>query len=237
MKFRVLIALLAIYLPLFTPVHAQSGSSVNVHLRLFGWDDGNSDLNYWDGKKDVNVQLQEGSRSVFYDYKGPSTFVLYRIQTDAKGKTVRVPAAQADLSNGGPWPLILLFKNQAAAGSYTAQVMPDDLKSFPPATYKFANCTSVIVGGEFAGQAFQLQPGEVQLLRANPAPGASLFVSLYTQAGGNQNPIYTNNWGFNSHMRTMVFVKQGDNSASGIVARRVAEGTVFPASVTGPPGR
>lgn len=203
-------------------------ATVNVRFRTFGWDGASSDLNYWQSK-DVNVATFQDTRSIFYKYTGPAQMILYRVLTGTDGRIVRVPVVTANLQDAGPWPLLILFTGTGAPPTYTVQVLPDDLKSFPPGSYKFANYTNGPISGALGTQSFQLQPGGIQLLRGRPVPPlTTMFAAVYVGAGGDRTPVYTNNWAFEPLMRTLVFVKQSSDSSSGIVARRIIESTVFP---------
>lgn len=219
--------LLAVILCLPAKLRAQE-ATVNVRFRIFGWDEASSDLNYWQAK-DVNVVIYQDTRSVFYKYAGPAQIVFYRIVTGSGGSIVRVPAAQANLEGAGPWPLLLFFKTPGSPGKYTVDVLPDDLKSFPPGTYKFANFTYGPVSGKLGAQSFQLQSRDIRLLRGQTEPGrTTLFAEIDTDGPDGKTPVYTNNWAFQPQMRTLVFVKQSTDSSTGIVARRIIESTVFP---------
>jgi hypothetical protein len=218
---------LAVIFSLPSSLRAQQ-ATVNVRFRLFGWDEASSDLNYWQAK-DLNVSIYQDTRSVFYKYAGPAQILFYRIVTGSDGNIVRVPAAQANLEGEGPWPLLIFFKTPGSPGKYTVDVLPDDLKSFPPGTYKFANFTNGPVSGKLGAQSFQLQSRDIRLLRGQTEPGrTTLFAEIDTDGPGGETPVYTNNWAFQLQMRTLVFVKQSNDTSTGIVARRIIESTVFP---------
>jgi hypothetical protein len=220
-------AVFAAILCLPSSLRAQQ-AAVNVRFRIFGWDEASSDLNYWQAK-DLGVVIYQDTRSVFYKYAGPAQIIFYRIVTGSDGNIVRVPAAQANLEGEGPWPLLIFFKTPGSPGKYSVDVLPDDLKSFPPGSYKFANFTNGPISGKLGPQSFQLQTRDIRLLRGQTEPGrTTLFAEIDTGGPDGKTPVYTNNWAAQPQMRTLVFVKQSSDSSTGIVARRIIESTVFP---------
>ncbi|MEI8123325.1 MAG: hypothetical protein WCI20_14945, partial [bacterium] len=73
------------------PAMAQTTSNektVKVRFRLYGCDEPASDLYYRMKDKDKNVTVNQGCRSVFYDYSGPAVISFYRLQTDSHGNIV-----------------------------------------------------------------------------------------------------------------------------------------------------
>lgn len=203
--------------------------TVKVRFRVFGWDDAPSDLNYPQRGKDTSVLVIQDNRSIFYDYTGPALITFYRIKTDSEGKPIRETAAQADLSKGGPWPLILLAKNLNKPGQYEARVLKDDLNSFPGGSYVFSNFSTTQLTGSLGGRIFDLPPGGEQLIGPKASDNSTtLFVALVKMNGSQKVPVYTNNWAIHPARRTRVLIKASSESPSGLVAIRVVESTVFP---------
>ena len=203
--------------------------TVKVRFRVFGWDDSPSDLKYAYRGKDAGLVILQDNRSVFYDYTGPAAIRFYRLKTGGDGKPIREIAARADLSKAGPWPLILLARNQAKPDQYEARVLRDDLISFPSGTYAFSNFSTTPITGSLGGQIFTLSPGEDKVLKGNAREnGTTLFAALVKMEDSRKVPIYTNNWAIQPMKRTRVFIKASPESPSGLVSIRVVESTVFP---------
>ena len=203
--------------------------TVKVRFRVFGWDNASADLNYAQAGKDVSAEIYEDLRSPFYDYAGPATITFYRVKTGADGKIERTPAAEADLSGAGSWPLLLFFVVPGGSGNYKVQVIPDDLNSFPAGSFKFANYTDVPISGSLGTQNFELHPTEMQTLLCLPSANTTtVFATVYAQTAQGKITVYTNNWALQPLMRTLVFVRKGSDSSTGFVARRIVESTVFP---------
>jgi hypothetical protein len=203
--------------------------TVKCRFRLYGWDEPISDLNYNLKGKDAGLIVYQDSRSIFYDYSGPAVLTLYRIKTDQDGKILREPAAQADLTNGGSWPLIVISTHKPTPGRFQTMVLKDDLKSFPPGSYAFSNFTSVPVGGYLGNESFLLKPSENKLMAGIPKENGTTIAALFFKiVEGRKEPIYTNNWAIRPALRTRVFVRASPESPAGIVARRLVESTTFP---------
>ena len=217
---------------LCNPAMAESGpneKAVKVRFRLYGCDEPASDLYYRMKDKDKNVTVNQGCRSVFYDYSGPAVISFYRLQTDSHGNIVREAAAQADLANAGPWPLILLSNNKEKPGAFTAIVLKDDLASFPSGTYAFSNFTSSVIDGQLGAESFHLAPGENTLIPGKPKNSATtLAATFYTISDSGKVPLYTNNWAIAPATRTRVFFVSSSETPSGIATKRLMESTNFP---------
>jgi hypothetical protein len=209
---------MALFMPNSAPAQdATDKNTVKVRFRLSGWDEASTDLHYRMKGKDEELTVYQDCRSIFYDYSGPALLILYRIKTDSKGDVVRETAAQADLTNAGTWPLILLVKNPEQPGNYIAIALKDDLTSFPPCSYLFSNSTQTIIGGLLGSENFVIRPGET-----------TLAAILFKVSGNEKEPIYTNNWAIRPAMRTRVFVRASPDTPTGVVARRLVESTIFP---------
>jgi hypothetical protein len=203
--------------------------TVKARFRVFGWDDSPTDLNYEFRGKDAALAIIQDNRSVFYDYTGTAVITFYRLKIGSDGKPVREIAARADLSQAGPWPLILLAKNQAKPERYDARVLRDDLVSFPAGSYAFSNFTGASINGSLGGRLFALQPGQHELIKATPrGNGTTVFAALIKTEERQKVPIYTNNWAIRPAMRTRVFIRASSDSPTGLIARRVVESTFFP---------
>ena len=208
---------------------AANEKTVNCRFRLYGWDEPITDLHYNLKGKDMELVIYQDSRSIFYDYSGPEILRLYRIKTNDKGEVFREPAAQANLSKGGSWPLIVISNHQAKPGTYQTMVLKDDLKSFPPGSYAFSNFTTCMVGGLLGTETFTLASGENKLLAGKPKNNGTTLVALFYKVVDNKKePLYTNNWAIRPATRTRIFVRTSPESSTGIVARRLVESTIFP---------
>lgn len=227
-----IIALLLFNLAAVINTQAQAAGgdkTVKCRFRLYGWDDPITDLHYKLKDKDAELVIYQDARSIFYEYSGPAVMTLYRINTDQDGKILREPAAQADLTNGGSWPLIMIAKHQSKPGAYQTMVLKDDLASFPTGSFAFSNFSNVPVGGYLGTESFILKPGENILLNGRPKDnGTTLAALFFKSVGTRKEPIYTNNWAIRPAMRTRVFVRASPESPTGIVARRLIESTTFP---------
>ncbi len=225
-------ALVAVAFVAVSPVDAQGTSqekTIKCRFRFYGWDDSIMDLHYSLKTKDMDMVIYQESRSIFYEYTGPEIITFYRMKTDAEGKVLREPAAQANLSDGGPWPLILISNNPSKPGTYQTRVMKDDLVAFPTGTYAFSNFSISVVGGLLGTQQFSLAPGEHKLFADKPKDGDTTLTALfYKLSGSTKEPIYTNNWAIRPATRTRVFIKTSAEDPSGIIARRLVESTIFP---------
>ena len=225
------LALVCAGLLIFISAAAQNDapSNVKVRFRVLGWDDSPVDLNYAKGKNDVSLVISQGSRSLFYDYSGPSVIDFYRIKTGEDGKPVKEIAAQFDVKDAGPWPLVILAMNKTKPGSYYTMVLKDDLESFPAGSYRFANFTALPVVGSLGSETFNLASKAINLIAAQPqSDSTTLFVSLRAQKGPAMVPIYTNNWRYQTTLRTLVFILPSSDSPTGVAARRLMESTQFP---------
>lgn len=202
--------------------------TVKVRFRLYGWDEPVTDLCYNMRGKDETLVIYQDTRSVFYDYTGPELITFYRLKTDSTGKVVREPAAQTNLHNAGPWPLIIFANHQAKPGTYQTIVMKDDLAAFPPGSYAFSNFTPSVIGGVLGTEDFKLSPGESKLVAGKPpANGTTLAAMFYQISGSEKVPVYTSNWAIRPAIRTRVFVRSSPDTPTGIVARRLVESTFF----------
>lgn len=223
-------ALLSCLLTTFSGLDAADNEkTMKCRFRLYGWDESITDLHYNFKGTDVAMVIYQDSRSIFHDYSGPELLTLYRIKTDKDGNVVREPAAQANLSSGGSWPLIVISNHHARPGTYQTFVLKDDLGSFPPGSYAFTNFTATMVGGMLGTEAFTLAPGENKLVVGKPKiDGTTLAALFYKIAGDRKEALYTNNWAIRPQTRTRVFFRTSPETPSGTVARRLVESTVFP---------
>ena len=223
--------ILALTLLASAPLHAQDepDKTLQVRFRVFGWDIANSDLFYAQNGSDASLEIYDNIRSPFHNYTGPATITFYRLKKGADGKIERIPAATANLADAGSWPLLLFFPAPGSPDNYQVQAIPDDLKSFPAGSFKFADFTDVPISGSLGSRAFELKPTEMETL---PSPSGTnmttVFATVYTETPQGRKTVYTNNWGIQPQMRTLVFVRKSPDTSTGVVARRIIESAVFP---------
>ena len=187
---------------------------VPVHFRTFGFQVAPDDLYYECKGVDVKVVVIDSARSVFIDQATTNSIVFYRLVPGPDGKPVHEDAAVADITDAGPWPLLVFMKNANDPEHYKITVIADDFKSFPFPACRFVNLASMDIDAAYGGQSVKIKAGSIKLI--NPQlKSAGQTETRYTTLSKStpQGPylLYSNNWVVRPTQRTLVFIApQGD---------------------------
>ena len=133
-----------------------------MQFRTLGADCAPDGLNYQMGSNNVAVSVQQGMRSMPYDYTGASPLVLYRLVTGKDGKLAHQTVASVDLSQAGTYPLLVFFKGTKGPDQPLVSVLKEDAKSFPAGTFRVVNDSAVPLNAAFPGGALPVPSASIK---------------------------------------------------------------------------
>lgn len=202
-------------------------------FRTLGIQTQSGDLFYTLSNKDTPAKIRQSARSTYYEYdtssisKGENNedlLVFYRLEKDEEGKTLRIPVAQADISQAGIWPLIIFRPASGDSNKLVATALADDVETFPAPNLKFFNLTGDDVLLQASGATAPLPKG--RSLMINPGlkeaggSGEIKRVMIGVTSKGELKLFYSNNWVIRPSTRTMVLIFVKDEQ---LQVERIAE--------------
>jgi hypothetical protein len=132
-----------------------------MQFRTLGADCAPDGLNYQLGSNAVSISVQQGNRSLPYDYTGASPLVLFRIVTGKDGKLVHQPVVSVNLSQAGTYPLLVFFKGKTPDQPIVS-VLKEDAVSFPAGTFRVVNDSGTPLSAAFPGGAIPVPPASTK---------------------------------------------------------------------------
>ncbi len=153
------------------------------------------------------VKIFDSARSDFHDRSGAARLVFFRQLVTADGKPTRKVVAEADLSKGGPMPLILFIPDPSRPEILRTLVLRDDARSFPNTTCRFLNMTPISLGASLGKKSESIPPaGEAIIQTSLGEKSETRFATVTATADGKTHRLYSNNWVMRPGMRTLVLV-------------------------------
>jgi len=197
---------------------------VPVRFRTLGLDVAPAGLYYALKESDVTVGVVSDARSEFYAAPQANPVVFYRMSQGPDGTPVKIPVAQADLSGGGPMPLLVFSADPTAADKLRIEVLKDDPTTFPGESFRILNRSLAELSAVFAKQPTSVPAASDRIIQPRPAEGmTTVFFQLLSAARRDRGPIYSNNWAMVPGVRTLVVVTPGASPQTPPNVRRISE--------------
>lgn len=176
-------------------------------FRTLGWNLGAEDLFYESSGKEIPLQIHEYARSAYFKSPTDKIIIAYRKITDDEGKTIREIVAKANISKGGKTPLVIFSKDSKHEGKYQCATFADDANSFPPASYRFINLSTVDLKAGVDSKSVVVYSKGLALIKANSDKELpTRYVTITAMINGEPQRIYSNNWVLRPLQRTMVII-------------------------------
>ena len=162
--------------------------TAQVAFRTTAGDIAPEGLNYFSGKQDTPVQIQQDLKSFPYAVTNSGPLLLYTLQKTPDGRQVTNPVVSVNLESTGTLPLLIFFKGDSPSQPYKIITMREDAASFPGGACRFANFSPIPVQVSFGGDSSLIRPfsvldkprrGDVELLNIS-VPTNGTNVSLIT---------------------------------------------------------
>ena len=193
-------------------------------FRTLGLDAAASDLCYSLKDKDVPVSIVSDSRSEFYPVPPANPVVFYRVEKLPDATVKRIPVAQADLTSGGPMPLVIFSADPALPGKLRVDVLKDDLKTFPEGSFRILNRDQFELGALVAKQPTIVPASADRVVDFKPGDGQkTVFFQIYRNEKNDHRLLYSNNWALVPGLRTLVVVPPALPPQTRPNVRRIAE--------------
>jgi hypothetical protein len=153
------------------------------------------------------AKIFDSARSDFHDRSGASRIVFFRKLVDAEGKPLRKVVAEADLSKGGPMPLILFIPDPARPETLRTLVLEDDARSFPNTTCRFVNMTPVNLGASLGTKTTTVPPAGTSIIATGLGEKSETrFATVTATTGDKTHRLYSNNWVMRPGTRTLILI-------------------------------
>lgn len=200
------------------------------YFRALGWKMALSGIYYTASSKtsslpaDVELNVYESVRSIFYELPQGPKLELYQLQKDPTGKVTRTVVATVDLAGAGPTPLLIFSPDATQAIGWRVVVLPDDLTSFPAETCRFVNTTDAKIHVAFKTTILTISPHSMETTKVKDfTEGGVISIKMAASNQDKVQLIYTNTWSFPEHLRYLVFISVGSNGRAEV--RRMADST------------
>lgn len=217
MKFSPLVLLIG-----FFTTFAQATDEGGPRFRTLGLGVAADDLFYELGGKDVAVTLTQDAPSGFYELPAGGNLAFYRLATNPDGGTARQPVASVKVAGAGLQFLVIV--SVGGPGVLSAEVLADDLQTFPAGSYRFLNRTDAPLTCILAGTSSVIAAHSVELLKAKSGEGTrTVFLQVLAQKGKDRVVLYSNNWAWSPLIRTMIVAAPPVPPATTPSIRRIGE--------------
>lgn len=133
-----------------------------MQFRTLGADCAPEGLNFRMGSNSIPITIQQGMRSMPYNYSGASPLVFFKLVEGEDGKLVPQTVASVDLSEAGTFPLLVFFKGTKGPDQPVVSVLKEDPKSFPAGTFRIVNDSAVPLNAAFPMGAVSVPPGAIK---------------------------------------------------------------------------
>jgi hypothetical protein len=212
--------------------HAENppAPAFSVRFRTLGWKTNIPENTLFYHVKDTekSISVMSDSRSLFYDYRGPSEITFYQNIPGADGTPRPTAVCSAELKDAGDWPLLIFSKEAGTPEKFKIRVIPDDLQAFPPGSFRFVNYTTLQPTAKVGSKSVTLAPDEITTIKEQPSgDNRTLFVSVLQPGSKTQPILYSNNWAYYPGQRTMVFIVPESNRTGYCQVQRMTEATDF----------
>jgi|GEM_PF-5613936 len=187
---------------------------ISTSFRIVSWaPEKPSQFGYISAGEPVKVEgVNNSLRSVFLDYKGPSTLLLYDVSAmPDTSKPAGSPGAPAPIARiffppGIKHPLVLLLPVDGNPSLYRTVVFEDDPAKFPFGTYFFQNFSAHKVAADISGERFIVDPEKSQHLVSSDKKALHLQLAVFEDTNEGWRKIadsFYPNW---KERRTVIFI-------------------------------
>lgn len=193
--------------------------NVKVKFTAISWDQGIRELKVESDGKELEMFIPSFARSAVYEYEGPATMVLYTVEEQEDGQTIKTPAATATIPSDVTEVALLIHRQD---GGYKVVVVDESKETFPEGMARFINITPYRVAVKGPSWMVELDPGQRRQMSADK----KVFpVEVAMQRDGKWERVCNNIYVLEPHKRRTIFITNSDaeflqeKTSSGFVKR------------------
>jgi len=164
------------------------------------------------------------SRSPFYNiYYSSQAIGLYQKTNDPKaGKDGYNQIGTVDIKGKGHTPLLLFLPDKNAPLGITARAMRDDADSVPAGSYHFVNLTTRPILVAMNKSGLSIPPGG-DVITPPPNDNKNINVVMGVSYEGSTKLLYTNVWGREDKITTLVLIYANPEANNAFCASRIID--------------
>jgi hypothetical protein len=189
-----------------------------VYFRTFGLDIELDNLYYKApakaGKTEslVNISIYESGKSIFYEMDRDKKLELGTLIKDEKGKDIFQLSESVDVKKYGVSPLLIFTKNPDNENGFSVDILPNDIKSFPPSSCLVINYTAAEIYTSIDGEIQKTAPNSKQVFKVKNLGGEiPISIKMAAMRGEKSALIYASNWGLTPLHRVIMVITNKNN--------------------------